>query len=40
MNDRLAAAKLVRVFRLQRLERGLSIAFAALRRNLNRIAAA
>jgi quercetin dioxygenase-like cupin family protein len=35
-----AAAKLVGVFRLQRRERGLSIAFAALRRNLNRITTA
>ena len=32
------AAKLVRVFRLQRPKRGLSPAFTALRRNLNRIA--
>ena len=39
-NDWLAAAKQVRVFNLQRLERSLSIAFAALRRNLNHIAAA
>ena len=39
-NDQLAAAKLVGVFRLQRGERGLSIAFAALRRNLNRITTA
>jgi hypothetical protein len=39
-NDQLAAAKLVGVFRLQRRERGLSIAFVALRRNLNRITTA
>ena len=38
MNDRLVAAKLLRVFRLQRPKRGLSPAFTALRRNLNRIA--
>ena len=39
-NDRLAAAKLAGVFRLQRPKRSLSPAFAALRGNLNSIAAA
>ena len=37
-NDRLLAAKLARVFRLQRTERGLGPAFTALGRNLHRIA--
>ena len=37
-NDRLVAVKLVGVFRLQRPKSGLSPAFTALRRNLNRIA--
>ena len=39
-NDRLAAAKLAGVFRLQRPKRSLSPAFTALRGNLNRIATA
>ena len=37
-NDRLAAAKLVGVLRLQRLKCSLSLAFATLRQNLNRVA--
>ena len=37
-NDRLVAAKLARVFRLQSPKRGLGPAFAALRCHLNRIA--
>ena len=39
-NDRLSAAKLVGVFRLQRPKRSVSPAFTALRGNLNSIAAA